>query len=83
MLFADIEYRAIETFIVRPPYCLGFATVTLDTPPNRDEERAAVFDESLDEFFGPEADRVRSVIATFIGFGVYLTDPHPENTRPA
>ena len=64
MLFADAEYRAIEMSIVRPPYCLDFATVTLDSPPDWDEERAAAFDESLDEFFGPQADRVRSVIAS-------------------
>ena len=32
MLYADAEYRALEMSIVRPPYCLDFATVTLDSP---------------------------------------------------
>lgn len=59
------EFRAIELSIVRPPFVLDFATVALDRPPEWDEERAEAFDASIDEFFGDEADAVRSVIASF------------------
>jgi hypothetical protein len=75
----DDALWVVEMEIVQPPFVLDFAGAYLDHRPNFPPEVIEDWQAEKIEQFGPDWDRVRSIMAQLARIGVYLADVKPGN----
>ncbi len=81
LLDFDEALMVIEMSIVSPPYVLDFAGARLDSPAEFPSEVLEEWERDKEELFEDEWPIVRSIMAEFERFGIYLGDVHPGNIR--
>jgi hypothetical protein len=77
----DDDLLAIEMTIVSPPFCLDFGGAYLDRPPDYSPEVWRDWEEMKSEAFEENWPAVKSILATFESFGVYIADVNPGNIK--
>lgn len=77
----DESLMVIEMTIVTPPFVLDFAGARLDSPPDYPPEVLEEWESEKEEQFEDDWPVVRSVMAEFESYGIFLCDLHPGNIR--
>ncbi|QDT55130.1 hypothetical protein Pan44_31720 [Caulifigura coniformis] len=77
----DDLLRAVEMEIVAPPFVLDFAGAKLDVPSEFPAEVLEEWERDKEDQFEDDWPLVKSVMAEFERFGVFLGDVHPGNIR--
>ncbi len=67
--------------LVTKPFVLDFAGAYVDKPPiwHSDPEMMKIIEENGLDAFGDNWEKVKSILATFRGLGIYLTDARHGN----
>lgn len=81
LLSFDDSLMVIEMSIVAPPFVLDFAGARLDSPPDYPSDVLEEWEREKEEQFEDDWPIVRSVMAEFECYGIYLSDLHPGNIR--
>jgi len=75
----DDELQVIEIEIVTPPFILDFGKVWLDNPPDYSPEAMEDSLREIEERFGENFPKVRSLLAALKFHGIYYMDAKPGN----
>lgn len=75
----DDSLRVIEMTIVTRPFVLDFAGAYLDKRPDFSQEVWEEWEAGKREQFGQRWTKVRTIMDSFEGFGIYLADVTPSN----
>jgi hypothetical protein len=77
----DDSLLIVEMSIVTPPFVLDFAGAYVDKRPtwHSDPEMMKIIEENGLDAFGDNWKKVKSILATFRGLGIYLTDARHGN----
>lgn len=75
----DESLMVIEIGIVKPPYILDFGKAYLDEIPPYTPEQLEDWEETLVEFFGDGAPRVRGILRYLKSIGIHYLDTKPGN----
>ena len=79
LLRTDDALRVIEMTIVTRPFVLDFAGAYLDARPEFSQEVWEEWEAGKREQFGSKWAKVRAIIDSFEGLGIYLADVTPSN----
>ena len=79
MLYSHDQLMVIEMQVVVRPFVVDFAGAYLDKRPPFDDEQLREWEEDRKEVFGNDWVKVRGLMATLRGIGIYLGDVKPGN----
>jgi hypothetical protein len=75
----DDELLILQMSIASPPFILDFAGAYLDKKPPFSEEQLEEWEQEKKEQFEDRWPQVRSAVASFRSYGIYLNDVKPGN----
>lgn len=81
LIHYDDDLMIVEMSLVTAPFVVDFAGATVDKKPSwfHDPEMMQSLEENGQDAYGENWSKVRSVMATFRGIGIYLTDARHGN----